>query len=68
MVITGIRSQELREIKLKPMPLAPAASFKFRNELEFDIEVVVEGGAVSIRRSQAQEPNVPAPEFQRQSG
>lgn len=46
-----IRSKEVRTLKLKPMALAPAATFKFRNELEIDLEILVEGSNVTIKQA-----------------
>ena len=46
-----VRSKEVRAIKLKPMAFAPAAMFKFRNELDIDLEIVVEGTAVTIKKA-----------------
>lgn len=51
MITEQIRSKEVRTVKLKPMPFAPAAAFKFRNELDLDLEVVAEGNSVVIRRA-----------------
>ena len=49
MQTTAVRSEEMREIKLKPIALAPGTTFKFRNELGIDIRVAVEGTTVSIQ-------------------
>jgi hypothetical protein len=49
METTSVRSEEMREIKLRPIPLAPAATFKFRNALGVDILVAVEGTTVTIQ-------------------
>jgi len=48
-VTEKIRSKEVRSLKLRPMALAPAATFKFRNELNQDLELSVEGNTVIIR-------------------
>lgn len=45
----AVRSEEMREVKLRPIPVVPAMTFKFRNELGVDIRVVVEGTTVSIQ-------------------
>ena len=49
MQTTAVRSEEMREIRLKPIAVAPAMTFKFRNELGIDIRVSVEGTTVSIQ-------------------
>ena len=46
-----VRSKEVRAIKLKPKAFDPAAMFKFRNELDIDLEIVVEGTAVTIKKA-----------------
>ena len=51
MTTEKIRAKEVRMVKLKPMVFAPAATFKFKNELDVDVEIVVEGTAVSIRKA-----------------
>ena len=49
---TTIRPQEMKAIKLKPpIPLAPALGFNFRNELDADVKIVVDGKNISIQKA-----------------